>query len=143
MCFNTFFIDHSPGQLDLRNSTKCSQDSGAAPAPATPPAADGNGSILSGSIGGNGGSETLGSFQEICSKEPGRFRELILNKSQLDRACKAKEFPDKASIHLYFDSSLPPAASGNGNAVRHSEGGSPGEDESSDDDDDETSCVRM
>lgn len=145
VCFNTFFVDRSTTLTDLKHTIsqpQQQQDPGA-----TLPAADGNGAILGG-VEGGGGSETLVSLQEICSRDPGRYRALILNKSQLDRACKAKEFPDKASIQLYFDTSLPPAASGNGNAEqRHSEGGgggSPGDDESSDDDDDdETSCVRM
>lgn len=79
---------------------------------------------------------------------------LSLNKSQLDKACKTKEFPETASIRLLFDSSVRhPAASGNGNSSgsvagsgsgseeRRSEGGSPAEDESSDED--EASYVRM
>ncbi|OQR70076.1 phosphatidylinositol 3 [Tropilaelaps mercedesae] len=84
----------------------------------------------------------------------GRYRVLSLNKSQLDKACKTKEFPETALIRLLFDPSIRhPAASGNGNdsgsvaesgsgsEERRNEGGSPAEDDSSEED--ETSCVRM
>lgn len=95
------------------------------------------------------------SAENFTSIHPsGRYRILSLNKSQLDKACKAKEFPETASVKLLFDASVRhPAASGNGNSCgsvagsgsgseeRRSEGGSPAEEDSSEED--EASYVRM
>lgn len=102
---------------------------------------------------GGGGSWLEGHTGSVVSLE-GRYLVLSLNKYQLDKACKNRDFPETAVIRLTFDANIrEPLESGNGNGAEsvtgsasgseehRSEEGSPDEDESSDEED--ASCVRM